>query len=80
LLTQSGIIKHKKIEASLSQGEIVKLRNFLNDKLRGIFVAHANKRIVSEIRDFKRQESEILNAAEKISDVFYNIQDDIYID
>jgi heat-inducible transcriptional repressor len=80
LLTQSGIIKHKKIEASLSQGEIAKLRNFLNDKLRGISVAHANKRIVSEIRDFKRQGNEILNAAEKISDIFYNIQDDIYID
>lgn len=80
LLTQSGLIKHKKIEASLSQGEIARLKNFLNEKLRGISVAQANKRIVSEIKEFKQQEEDILKAAEKISDVFYNIQDDIYID
>jgi heat-inducible transcriptional repressor len=80
LLTQSGVIKHKKIEAFLSQLEITKLRNFLNDKLRGVSIAQANKRIVSEVKEFKQQEEEILKAAEKISDVFYNIQDDIYID
>jgi heat-inducible transcriptional repressor len=80
LLTQSGIIKHKKIKAFLSQLEIAKLRNFLNDKLRGVSIAQANKRIVSEIAKFKQQEKEILKVAEKISDVFYNIHDDIYID
>jgi heat-inducible transcriptional repressor len=80
LLTQSGVIKHKKIEAYLSQKEIAKLKSFLNDKLRGVSVAQANKRMVSEIREFKQQEEDILKAAEKISDVFYTIQDDIYID
>ncbi|MDR2811970.1 MAG: heat-inducible transcriptional repressor HrcA [Endomicrobium sp.] len=79
LFTQSGVIRHKKIEAFLSQLEIAKLRNFLNDKLRGVSIAQSNKRIVSEIKEFKQQEEEILKAAEKISDVFYNIQDDIYI-
>ncbi|MDR3195827.1 MAG: heat-inducible transcriptional repressor HrcA [Endomicrobium sp.] len=80
LLTQSGVIKHKRIEASLSKGEIAKLRNFLNDKLRGVSVAQVNKKIVSEIKEFKQREEDILKAVEKISDVFYNIQDDIYID
>ncbi|MDR3306852.1 MAG: heat-inducible transcriptional repressor HrcA [Endomicrobium sp.] len=80
LLTQSGVIKHKRIEASLSHGEIAKLRNFLNDKLRGVSVAQVNKKIVSEIKEFKQREEDILKAVEKISDVFYNIQDDIYID
>ncbi|MDR2351352.1 MAG: heat-inducible transcriptional repressor HrcA [Endomicrobium sp.] len=78
LFTQSGAIKHKKIEAFLSQLEIAKLRNFLNDKLRGVYISQANKRITSEIKEFKQQEEEILKVAEKISDVFYNIQDDIY--
>jgi heat-inducible transcriptional repressor len=80
LLTQSGVIKNKKIEASLCQEGVLKLRNFLNDKLRGVSVAQANKRIVSEIKEFKQQEEDIFKAAEQISDVFYNIQDDIYID
>ncbi|GHT36162.1 heat-inducible transcription repressor HrcA [Endomicrobiia bacterium] len=79
LLTQSGMIKHTKITASLASGQLSKLRNFLNEKLRGVFVAQANKRIVLEIRDFRQSELEILRIAEKISDVFYNIQDDVYI-
>jgi heat-inducible transcriptional repressor len=80
LLTQSGMVKHKKIKAYLAYGQMDKLRNFLNEKLRGVSVAQANRKIVSEIKDFRQNESEILKIAEKISDVFYNIQDDIYID
>ncbi|MCA6072202.1 MAG: heat-inducible transcriptional repressor HrcA [Endomicrobium sp.] len=80
LLTESGMIKHKRIEAFLTQGQLSRLKNFLNEKLRGVSVAQANKRIVSEIRDFKQNEDEILKTAKKISDVFYNMRDDIYID
>jgi heat-inducible transcriptional repressor len=80
LLTQSGMVKHKKVKAYLVREQLSKLRNFLNEKLRGILVAQINKKIISEIKDFKQSESEIFKIAEKISDVFYNIQDDIYID
>jgi heat-inducible transcriptional repressor len=80
LLTQSGIVKHKKIKAYLACGQLSKLRNFLNEKLRGISVAQANRKIISEIKNFRQNESEILKIAEKIGNVFYNIQDDIYID
>ncbi|GHT05701.1 heat-inducible transcription repressor HrcA [Endomicrobiia bacterium] len=80
LLTQSGMVKHKKVKAYLTYVQLGKLRNFLNEKLRGISIAQANRKIISEIKDFRRNESEILKIAEKISYVFYNIQDDIYID
>jgi heat-inducible transcriptional repressor len=80
LLTQSGMIKHKKIEAALKPEQLRKLRSFLNEKLRGVSVAQANKRIFLEIRDFRRSELEIFKIAEIISDIFYNIQDDVYID
>jgi heat-inducible transcriptional repressor len=80
LLTQSGMVKHKKIKACLACGQLGILRNFLNEKLRGISVAQANRKIVSEIKSFRQNESEVLKIAEKISDAFYNIQDDIYID
>jgi heat-inducible transcriptional repressor len=80
MLTQSGMVKHKKIKACLACGQLYELRNFLNEKLRGISVAQANRKIISEIKGFRKNESEILKIAEKISDVFYNIQDDIYID
>jgi heat-inducible transcriptional repressor len=79
-LTQSGMVKHKKVKACLVCEQLSKLRNFLNEKLRGILVAQVNKKIISEIKNFRQSESEILKIAEKISDAFYNIQDDIYID
>jgi heat-inducible transcriptional repressor len=80
LLTQSGMIKHRKIEAALTLEQLSKLRSFLNDKLRGTSVACVNKTIFLEIRDFRQSELEILRVAGIISDIFYNIQDDVYID
>ncbi|MDR0800428.1 MAG: heat-inducible transcriptional repressor HrcA [Endomicrobium sp.] len=80
LFTQSGVIKHKKVEAFLAYEQLNRLKNFLNEKLRGISVAQANKKIISEIRDCRETETDILKIAGKISDAFYNIQDDIYID
>jgi heat-inducible transcriptional repressor len=80
LLTKSGMIKHKRIEACLTYEQMKRLRNFLNEKLRYVSIAQANKRIVSEVRNFRQTEAEILKIAEKIGDAFYNIQDDIYID
>jgi heat-inducible transcriptional repressor len=80
LLTQSGMVKHKKIKACLAYRQLGMLRNFLNEKLRGVSVAQANKKIILEIKDFRQNEFEILKIVEKISEVFYNIQDDIYID
>lgn len=79
LLTESGMIKHKRVESFLTQDQLNRLKVFLNEKLRGVSVAQANKRIVLEIRDFRQNENEVLKTAEKISDVFYNMQDDIYI-
>ncbi|MCL2799137.1 MAG: heat-inducible transcriptional repressor HrcA [Endomicrobia bacterium] len=79
LLTHTGMVKHRKVEASLRPQQLARLRNFLNDKLRGVSLAEANARIVAEIRDFKTSEDEIYRIAEKIGDILYDIQDDIYI-
>ena len=80
LLTHTGMVKHKKVDASLSPEQISRLRNFLNDKLRGVPLAEANGRIIEEIRNFRQNTAEMSRIVEKISDIFYGIQDDIYID
>ncbi|MDR1052507.1 MAG: heat-inducible transcriptional repressor HrcA [Endomicrobium sp.] len=80
LLTQSGIIKHNTINASLNKKQINILKIFLNEKLRGVSIADANRKIVLEIKKMKQDEEEILKVAENISDIFYNIQDNVYID
>jgi heat-inducible transcriptional repressor len=80
ILTQSGIVKHKKIAAVLSNKEAAELRDFLNEKLREVSIAAVNETIVDEIKKFRAEKDKILEIAEKISDMFYNIQDDIYVD
>jgi heat-inducible transcriptional repressor len=79
LLTHTGILKHRTVNASLGQGELARLRSFLNKSLRGAPLAEANARIVSEIRKFQESERAIYETAERISDVLFGIQDDLYI-
>ena len=80
LLTHTGMVKHKKVEATLTSSELTRLRNFLNDKLRGISLAEANSRISDEIREFRQNEESMYRIAEQIGALFFGIQDDIYID
>ncbi|MDR1928786.1 MAG: heat-inducible transcriptional repressor HrcA [Endomicrobium sp.] len=81
LLTVSGMIKHKVIvTTSIPLNKIKKLQKFLNDKLKNISIAQANEKIIFEIKIFEESEISIFKIAQKIGNVFYNIQDDIYID
>ncbi|MDR3244199.1 MAG: heat-inducible transcriptional repressor HrcA [Elusimicrobiota bacterium] len=79
ILLTNTMIKHKRASIILQEEQIRRLRKFLNDNLRGIPLSDASERIIREIRDFKRSEDEILSAADKICDIFYDIHDDIYI-
>ncbi|MDR1195178.1 MAG: heat-inducible transcriptional repressor HrcA [Endomicrobium sp.] len=79
LLTHTGILKHRNIKASLGQDELARLRIFLNRSLRGVPLAEANARIVSEIRKFQENERKMYEIAEQISDVLFGIQDDLYM-
>lgn len=80
LLTHTGMVKHKKIEATLSLEQLKRLKSFLNDSLRGVSLSEATAKITDEINRYKEQSSQIYKIVEKISDAFYSIQDDIYID
>jgi len=80
LLTHTGMVKHKKIDASLAPEQINELRIFLNEKLRGVSLSEANATIVNELRKIRKDEEDIYKTAEKICDAFCAIHDDIYID
>ncbi|AKL98163.1 heat-inducible transcriptional repressor HrcA [Endomicrobium proavitum] len=80
LLTHTGMVKHRKIDASLTPEQLAKLRIFLNERVRGVSLSEATSKIVSEMRKIKKDEEDIYKTAKKISDAFYAIHDDIYID
>ena len=79
LLTHTGMIKHRTIEASLSAEQLSVLRNFLNEKLRGVPLAQANGIITEEFANLKQNYIKMQDLVEKISGIFYGIQDDLYI-
>ena len=80
LVTHSGMVKHKIIEANLPREKLVELSNLLNDKLRGLTLLEAKQRIVREIEESQRVEKEILNLARNLSSEIFNIEEDIYIE
>jgi heat-inducible transcriptional repressor len=80
LITHTGSVKHKRIEIPPTFFDLTKLRNFLNDKLRGTALANASKRIVGDIQEFRQTQDNMMDIAEKICDVLYDIRDDLYID
>jgi heat-inducible transcriptional repressor len=80
LVTRTGAVKHKKMDVYIPQAQISGLRNFLNARLRGTPIREANKKIAEEIRDFRANEKAMLEIAERICDIFYDLSDDVYID
>jgi heat-inducible transcriptional repressor len=80
LVTHTGSVKHKRIEIPTKVADLSQLRNFLNDKLRGVSLAQANKKIIENIENFRQMQNNMMDVAEKICDVFYDIRDDLYID
>lgn len=80
LLTHTGMVKHKMVQATLSSPQLSRLRNFLNENLRGVPLSEASGRIVNEIRKFRQSEAEMYDIMEEIGNLFFGIQDDIFID
>ncbi|MDR0823242.1 MAG: heat-inducible transcriptional repressor HrcA, partial [Endomicrobium sp.] len=59
LITNTGMVKHKRVGISLNQQQLSRLRNFLNDNLSDVYLADASARIVQEIKSFKQNEEEL---------------------
>lgn len=79
LLTHMGIVKHRTVKASLSQEDLLMLRDFLKESLKGVPLAEANTKIVNEIKKFQENEKTISDVAGQIGDMLFGIQDDLYM-
>ena len=80
LLTKTGIVKHKMINLSVDSEELYELKKFLNNKLRGLTVAEASKRLIVEVEKYQDKQNDMLQLAEQICSVIDSIQEDIYVD
>lgn len=80
LLTKTGIVKHKMINLSVDSEELYELKKFLNNKLRGLTVEEASKRLIVEVEKYQDKQNDMLQLAEQICNVIDSIQEDIYVD
>ena len=80
LLTKTGIVKHKMINLSVDSEELYELKKFLNNKLRGLTVEEASKRLIVEVEKYQDKQNDMLQLAEQICGVMDSIQEDIYVD
>ena len=80
LLTRSGIVKNKVINLSIDSENLYELKKFLNDKLRGLSLDEASKRIVIEVQKYQDKQQDLFKLAEYISNAIDSIKDDIYMD
>jgi heat-inducible transcriptional repressor len=80
LLTKTGIVKHKMINLSIDSEELYELKKFLNNKLRGLTVEEASKRLIVEVEKYQDKQNDMLQLAEQICNVIDSIQEDIYVD
>ena len=80
LLTRSGIVKNKVINLSMDSENLYELKKFLNNKLRGLSLDEASKRIVIEVQKYQNKQNDLFKLAEYISSAIDSIKDDIYMD
>jgi len=80
LLTRAGVVKNKVINLSIDSEELYELKKFLNDKLRGLSLDEAGRRVVIEVQKYQNKQKDMFKLAEHISNVIESIKDDIYMD
>ncbi|MCL2389558.1 MAG: heat-inducible transcriptional repressor HrcA [Elusimicrobia bacterium] len=80
LLTKTGMVKHRLVRVSAEPETLTRLRNFLNERLRGLSLTEAGARIMAEVQKFQAHEQSMLKIAEELSSVLALMQDEVYID
>jgi heat-inducible transcriptional repressor len=78
MVTNSGMVKHRIVEAAISRSRLIELSNFLNAKLRGLPLTEAKRKIAEEIEEAQRNEMELLALARDLSGNIFNFEEEFY--
>jgi heat-inducible transcriptional repressor len=80
LITHTGLIKHRIIEASISGPKLSALSSLLNEKLRGKTLLEAKQKIFETIDEIEREEKEVIDFAKGISSQMFDIEEELYVE
>lgn len=79
MVTHSGMVKHRIVEAAISRSRLIELSNMLNAKLRGLPLAEAKQRVMHELEEAQRNEIDLLTLARDLSDEIFSMDEEIYL-
>jgi len=80
LVTDTGMVKHKMLEAHVPDEKLFELNRVLNIKLRGMGMLQAKKKIVDAIEEAEREHLEILQLANTLSSSIFNLEEELYME
>lgn len=80
LITHTGLIKHKIVEARVSGANLAALNIHLNEKLKGKSLLEAKQGIYDALDEIEREEREILAFAKGISSQMFDIEEELYVE
>jgi heat-inducible transcriptional repressor len=80
MITNTGLIKHRIIEAKISRSKLISLSNMLNEKLTGKTLLEAKQRIFDSIDEIEREEREMFDFARNIGSQIFDIEEEIYVE
>jgi heat shock gene repressor HrcA len=80
MVTQTGMVKHKILEARVSPERLSGLNSVLNRVLRGLTLTEAREKVVEAIEETERQEREILSFARELSHGIFTLDEELYIE
>ncbi len=80
IVTDTGLVKHKIIETSISKEKLVELNRVLNIKLRGMAILQARQKIIQAIEEAENEQLDILQFAKTLSHEIFNMEEELYIE
>ncbi|MHB9154665.1 MAG: heat-inducible transcriptional repressor HrcA [Endomicrobiales bacterium] len=80
LVTHTGMVKHRIVEADIPRERVSELNLLLNRRLRGVALSEAKQRILEEIEESERQEHDLMSLARDLSDELFNLDEELYIE
>ena len=80
IVTDTGLVKHKNVEARVSKAKLEELNIILNHKLRGMAVLSAKQKIIESIENAEREQMEVLRLAKVLSSSIFSMEEEIYME
>ncbi len=79
LVTTTGMVKHRMVQASVSRERLNELNRYLNIRLKGLSFSEARQRVVEAIQETEREERAISQLAQNLCRDVFSIEEEVYL-